>query len=67
MAGYAFRLRRRGYGGRVGSNPPTGYYRIGERCHGGNKLRLGDISITFTITGRNAGHIHTAVVVTIAS
>ncbi len=30
-------------------------YRSGER---GNKLRLGDISITFTITGGNTGHIH---------
>jgi hypothetical protein len=46
---------------------PAGYYRIGERCHEGNKLRLGDISITSAIAGRNTGYIHTGAVVTIAS
>ena len=29
MADYAFRLRRRSYGGRVGSNPPFGLARRG--------------------------------------
>jgi hypothetical protein len=44
---------------RLGNVGIANYYRIGERCHGGNKLRVGDISITFTVTGGNAGHIHT--------
>ena len=43
----------------VGNGGIANYYRIGERCHGGNRLRLGDISITSTIAGGNTGHIHT--------
>jgi hypothetical protein len=43
----------------VGNGGIANCYRIGERCNGDNRLRLADISITFTIAGGNTGHIHT--------